>query len=79
MAAPFIPPVQDVRKLQYWWLGFAGLLLAGGMGAIYRSYDRLGSISEVLRVHHAFFHQVENQFFIFVLLLVVSCTGRKAV
>lgn len=79
MTVPFAPPAQDVRKLQYWWLGFAGLLLAGGIGALGRSYNHLGSISQVLRVQHSFFHQLQNQLFIFVLLLVVSCTGRKAV
>jgi len=79
MGTPFVSPAQEVRKLQYWWLGFVGLLLAGGIGAIGRSYGRIGSISAVLRGQHSFFHQLEHQLFIFSLLLLVSYTGRKAV
>jgi hypothetical protein len=37
--APFAPSIRDVRTLQYWWLGFAGLLLIGGL-VVYTPFQR---------------------------------------
>ena len=76
---PFAPPLRDVRTLQYWWFGFAGLLLAGGMVVYFRSYGQVRSVHEALQHYSTFRHQVVRQFLVFLLLLVVSTTARKAV
>jgi hypothetical protein len=77
--APFAPPFRDVRTLQYWWLGFMGLLLAGGLTVLGRNYAQVGSFGEALQWNRHFLHQVLHQLLVFTLLLVVSYTGRKAV
>lgn len=75
----FAPARRDVRTLQYWWLGFAGLLLAGGLAVFFRSYYQTGSVREALQHFGPFRHGVAHQRLVFLLLLVVSTTARKAV
>jgi hypothetical protein len=77
--APFAPSIRDVRTLQYWWLGFAGLLLIGGLVVFFRSYDQAGSVQQALHHYTPFQRQVRFQFLVFLLLLVVSTTAQKAV
>jgi hypothetical protein len=76
---PFVPPAREVRKLQYWWLGFAILLAAGGLTVLLQNGYRTGSLEGAFHGRRAFLHQVEHQLGIFLLLLVVSYTARKAV
>jgi len=75
----FAPPIRAVRTLQYWWLGFTGLLLAGGLVVFGHSYGQAGSVREALTHYPHFQHQVVHQLLVFLLLLVVSTTARKAV
>lgn len=76
--APFTPSSRDVRTLQYWWLGFAGLLLIGGLVVFVRSYAQEGSVQQALHHYAPFQRQVRFQFLVFLLLLVVSTTAQKA-
>jgi hypothetical protein len=68
----------DIRKLQYWWLGFAVLLLAGWLASFLRGLSFTGSFTGALWYMRGFKHTVETDFMGFVLLLAVSCTARKA-
>jgi hypothetical protein len=68
-----------IRTLQYWWLGFA-LLLASGWGAArMKCYDYTGSLPGALAFPSAVAHTVRHELMDYVLLLVVTCTARKAV
>jgi hypothetical protein len=68
----------DIRKLRYWWLGFAVLLTGGWVTERLRYYGFTGSLSEALAWPSRFVHGVQHELTWLTLLLVVSDTTRKA-
>jgi hypothetical protein len=78
MVRPIAPASLDIRRLQYWWLAVAGLLLAGWLACFFRGYAFTGSFSGALWYNRGFLSTVEGEFMGLLLLLAVSCTAGSA-